>query len=118
MLRIVIVKPIQFTIVKEVPRDTAGAFCATIVENKGESATTSIPQQTRKLSNTIEDPAAKTNGESRQQQPERARAPAAILRAPNRCDNIPPSTQATPPEAMMVKLHRETCNPGPAKLVL
>ena len=48
MLIIVIEKPIQFTIVKAVPLSLEGAFRATKVENKGESAITTIPQKIKK----------------------------------------------------------------------
>ena len=40
--------PMQFTIVKEVPLDSSGAFCATNVEKRGESAITTNPQKKRK----------------------------------------------------------------------
>lgn len=48
MLIIVIEKPMQFTMVKAVPLSLEGAFLATKVENKGESAITTIPQKTKK----------------------------------------------------------------------
>ena len=44
MLIIVIAKPIEFTIVKAVPFNFEGAFCATKVEKSGESAMTTMPQ--------------------------------------------------------------------------
>lgn len=37
----------QLTMVSEVPLDCGGALCATKVENKGESAITTMPQHTR-----------------------------------------------------------------------
>ena len=42
--------PIQFTMVNAVPLYFGMAFCATNVENKGESAITTIPQKIKKLS--------------------------------------------------------------------
>jgi len=47
MLIIVIENPIQFTIVKAVPLDSGKALLATKVENRGESAITTIPQKKR-----------------------------------------------------------------------
>ena len=49
MLTIVTANPMQFTIVREVPLDSSGAFCATRVENRGESAMTTNPQKNKKL---------------------------------------------------------------------
>ena len=51
MLIMVIEKPIQFTMVKAVPLNLGIAFCATSVENKGESAMTTIPQNNKKPKN-------------------------------------------------------------------
>ena len=47
MLIMVIANPIQFTMVKAVPRFFSGEFCATSVANNGESAMTTIPQKNR-----------------------------------------------------------------------
>ena len=47
MLIMVIANPIQFTMVKAVPRFFSGVFCATSVANNGESAMTTIPQKNR-----------------------------------------------------------------------
>ena len=44
MLMMVMANPIQFTMVNELPLIALGAFCATRVENKGESAITENPQ--------------------------------------------------------------------------
>lgn len=43
----------EFTMVNAVPRDSAGAFLATSVENRGESATTVSPQKIRKPTSNI-----------------------------------------------------------------
>jgi hypothetical protein len=48
MLKIVMENPMQLTIVKAVPFDSVGAFWATKVEKRGESAITAIPQIIRK----------------------------------------------------------------------
>jgi hypothetical protein len=45
ILIMVIVNPIQFTMVKAVPFSFVGAFCATKVEKRGESAITTNPQK-------------------------------------------------------------------------
>ena len=47
MLTIEMAKPIELTIVKAVPLNSDSALLATRVENKGESATTTIPQKIR-----------------------------------------------------------------------
>ena len=67
MLIIVIAKPIEFTIVKAVPFNFEGAFCATKVEKSGESAMTTMPQKRRKAINTTSDSTRKSSGEIRQQ---------------------------------------------------
>lgn len=48
MLMMVIPNPMQLTMVSEVPFESDGAFCATSVENIGESAVTANPQIKRK----------------------------------------------------------------------
>ena len=75
----VMAKPIQFTIVKDVPLDASGAFWATKVENNGESATTTIPQKNRKINKTILELWDKKMGEIRQQKHEADRAIVAII---------------------------------------
>lgn len=47
MLIIVMANPIQFTMVNAVPLFAASALPATSVENKGESAITTIPQNNK-----------------------------------------------------------------------
>ena len=74
--------PMQFTMVNEVPRDSSGTFCATNVENNGESATTTNPQKKRKASNTGTEPVNKRTGESRQHKQDKPNAIAAIFLAP------------------------------------
>jgi hypothetical protein len=74
MLIIVIENPIQFTIVSAVPFDSATVFCAIRVENKGESAITTIPQNIReKIKNQMES-MKKSKGEKRQHVPDRSNA--------------------------------------------
>ena len=70
MLIMVIANPIQFTMVKAVPRFFSGVFCATSAANNGESAMTTIPQKNR---NTIKKSAFEwdnRSGVSTQQVPE------------------------------------------------
>ena len=47
----VIKKPIQFTMVNAVPFSFEFEFCATKVENRGESAITTNPQKNKKITN-------------------------------------------------------------------
>ena len=60
-------KPIQLTIVNEVPRDSAGACCATNVEKRGESAITANPQMNRNNKKKKGDDRKKTIGNNKQQ---------------------------------------------------
>ena len=48
ILNMVILNPIQVTMVSAVPFDVGGALCATRLENIGESAITTNPQKIRK----------------------------------------------------------------------
>ena len=77
----VIEKPIQLTIVKAVPLDSAGALMATKVENNGESAITTSPQKIRKIIRTNTWPWLKTKGETRQHEPDETKAYVAIFLA-------------------------------------
>ena len=96
-------KPIQFTIVNEVPLDSSATFCATSVENNGESAMTTNPQKNKKPTNTIEELLNKNKGESKQQQQDKNNATVAIFFAPKRCERIPLAAQASAPGAMIKK---------------
>lgn len=64
-------KPIQFTIVSDVPLDSSGALCATNVENKGESAITTTPQKKRNAINKSKELLNKNSGDKRQHRKER-----------------------------------------------
>ena len=79
---IVIKNPIEFTIVNAVPFNSTGAFCATKVENNGESAITTIPQKKRKTSNKIWELPPIINGDIKLHKPEAANALNAIFLAP------------------------------------
>lgn len=83
MLTIVIEKPIQFTIVSAVPLDSAGAFCATKVENKGESAITTKPQRTKKTTKNSPEAILKIKGERKQHKPDKLKAKEAVCFTPN-----------------------------------
>ena len=75
----------QVTMVMAVPLIWAGTFCATRVENKGESAITTNPQKIRKMKNGIK-ARSKANGDTAQQQPDKKRAAKAIFLAPDFCE--------------------------------
>jgi len=75
-------KPMQFTMVSEVPLDSSATFCATIVENKGESAITTSPQKNIKAIKTIAEGWSKKNGDNKQQQQDKVKAIVAIFFAP------------------------------------
>ena len=75
-------KPMQFTIVSEVPRDSSGAFWATIVEKSGESAVTVIPQKNKKVRKVVEEAWMIKKGEVRQHMQESDKAMVAIFLAP------------------------------------
>jgi len=104
---IVIEKPIQFTIVNEVPLDSSATFCATSVEKSGESAITANPQKNKKTTRAVEELLNKNKGESKQQQQDRNNAMVAIFFAPKRCERIPLAAQAKAPEAMIKKESKE-----------
>ena len=108
---IVIEKPIQFTIVNEVPLDSSATFCATSVENNGESAITTNPQKNKKATRVVEELLNKNKGESKQQQQDRNNAMVAIFFAPKRCERIPLAAQARAPEAMIKKESKEILRP-------
>ena len=74
----------QFTIVNEVPLDSSATFCATNVENSGESAMTTNPQKNKKLTSAIEELLNRNNGDSKQQQQDKNNAMVAIFFAPKR----------------------------------
>ena len=80
------VNPIQFTIVSAVPLLCGSVFCATKVENRGESAMTTIPQKTRHPMNTISEDIIKINGDIRQHIQESSSAVKAIFFVPKCSD--------------------------------
>src|SRR5680860_621736 len=101
MLRMVMAKPMELTIVRAVPLDSAAALFAIRVEKSGESATTIRPQKIKKLMSKTPESCKKIRGEIIQQHPERSRAVAAVLFAPHFCEMYPPATQANPPRPMI-----------------
>lgn len=74
MLKIVIEKPIQLIVVSAVPLILGSALWATMVENKGESAITTIPQKSKNTKNTVGDATWLTHGTKRQHNPESPKA--------------------------------------------
>ena len=93
----------QFTIVNDVPLDASGAFWATKVENRGESATTTIPQKNRKTKRKKMEFWDKKKGEIKQQIQEANKAKVAMFLGLNFSENCPLNIQATEPEAIMRK---------------
>lgn len=87
----------QLTMVSAVPFSSTGAFCATNVENKGESAITTIPQKRRKEINTIPDSRENISGEIRQHRHDKNSAIDAIRLVSNTCAKYPAITHAKPP---------------------
>ena len=86
MLTIVMANPILFTKVSAVPFTSAGAFWATSVESKGESATTAMPQNSRKVINSVAEGWLNSNGEIRQQIQDNNKAMVAIFLVPKFSD--------------------------------
>ena len=86
ILTMVMAKPMQLTIVSAVPFNASGALFATNVENKGESAITTMPQNNRKPINTVGDARVKTKGDSRQHKQDKPKKSRAICLTPNRCE--------------------------------
>src|SRR5258708_36753820 len=99
----VIEKPIPFTIDSDVPLESSGAFCATNVENKGESAITTNPQKERKLISVETELLNKNNGETQQHKHDKNNEMVAIFLTPNHCERYPLNTHASPPDAMITK---------------
>ena len=75
--------PMQLTMVSAVPFNSRGAFCATRVEKRGESAMTTIPQKRRNGINIIRVSIENTSGEIRQQQHDNKSARDAICLKPD-----------------------------------
>lgn len=89
--------------VNAVALDCCGALVATRVENIGESAMTTIPQNNRKQISRVGFDWFNTSGEVRQQMPEAANARAATLLGPMDWDHNPPAMQERLPMPMMAK---------------
>lgn len=99
--------PTQFTMVRAVPLEFGGAFLATRVENKGESATTIHPQKIRNIISTSFEAVRNIKGESRQQSPEKKSASPAVFLVPIFSEINPPAIHAIPPIPMIKKESRE-----------
>jgi len=98
--------------VREVPLDSVGAFCATNVENNGESAITTSPQKIRKTINSHALGMNKKTGENKQHKPKKNNAMPAIFFVPKRWKNNPLKTQANTPEPMITNDQNETSKPA------
>ena len=99
--------PMQFTMVREVPFISSRAFCATNVENKGESAMTTIPQKKRNVMSTGAEGLNRKMGENRQHRQDRNNDIMAILFVPKCSESKPLITQAIPPVAITRKEKNE-----------
>ena len=102
----VIVNPIQLTIVREVPLDAGGAVCAINVENNGESAITESPQMNKNAITDMTLPESRKIGDNKQQVPEIINEKKAIRRAPNFIEIMPLTTQSKAPLAMIKNDHK------------
>ena len=78
----VMAKPIEFTMVSAVPLISGGAFLATRVENKGESATTTTPQKHKKVIRTGAEACRKIKGNAMQHIPDKNKAVVAVFFTP------------------------------------
>ena len=94
----------EVTIVRAVPLFSAGADCATSVENCGESATTLKPHIKENKRNK---PGERLNacGEIKQQIPETNKEKKATNKQPANRERKPPKTHPNPPTAMMINDH-------------
>ena len=102
----------QFTNVSDVPLDSASAFLATNVENKGESAITTSPQKSKNAIKANADLFNRNNGEMMQHKQESNNAKVAIFLAPNFNESNPLKTQASPPQPIMMNEKSETFKPA------
>src|SRR5687768_3926966 len=112
MLMMVMEKPIQLTMVNAVPRLSTGAFCATNVENRGESAITTHPQINRKMTNSAVELFNKNKGDARQQRQDKPNIMVASFFVPTRCESRPLTTQAMLPPAITRNDIRGTFKPA------
>src|ERR1700754_1852157 len=108
MLMMGIENPIQFTMVNAVPFDRSGAYCATSVENMGESAITAMLQINRNTTKAIKELLNNSNGETKQHKQDNERAATAVLFAPKRCDINPLKTQEALPATMIRNDSKDT----------
>ena len=116
MLTMVIAKPMQLTMVSDVPLDSGGALWATRVEKSGESAMTVTPHTKRNTSNKGTEP-DRNKGDSMQHAPEVNKAIVATFFAPYCLDTIPLSTQAGAPEAIIKNDMTEGFRSSPVMLL-
>lgn len=108
MLIIVIENPMQFTMVRAVPLDSSGAFWATKVENRGESAITTSPQKNRNTTNRTGEFANRKRGESKQHKQDKRSEVVTIFFAGYRLEMSPLNTHANAPDPMIRNDNKET----------
>ena len=87
--------------VKAVPLNSDSALLATRVENKGESATTTIPQKMRNPTKIEFDSIENNHGDRRQQIQENNKAINAVFFVPTFAAIVAPITQDNPPLPIM-----------------
>ena len=75
-------KPIELTMVRTVPLFSATGLLATKVENKGESATTVIPQKHKNIRSIVTDVSREIKGKSKQHTPDKSKAIVAVFFTP------------------------------------
>lgn len=92
------------------PLVSSGTFCATNVENNGESAITAKPHTKRNPNKRQTELPDNTRGESRQQIPDINKAIAATFFAPNTCESNPLTTQAILPNPIIRNDKKEIFN--------
>ena len=100
--------PIQFTIVNAVPFNSGGAFWATKVEKRGESAITTKPQNIKKRINKPSFAQKEINGEIKQHKPDKSRNIDAVFLVPFFSDINATTTQENPPRPIIKKERIET----------
>lgn len=95
--------PTQLTMVNAVPFVSAVVVLATNVENSGESVITATPQRSKKTIITVNEAPLITSGESKQHNPEVARAIAAMYFVLNFSERYPPAIHPMLPMPIIIK---------------
>ena len=99
---IVMAKPILVTMVIEVPLSSAMAFCATKVENSGESAITATLQISKNEIRIVSEGRTRINGDNKQHTQDTDNAIVATFFKPYFCEINPLPIQAKQPVPMTI----------------